>query len=38
MKSIDYIEVDEKVECPICENTLDKFETKNGPGASINIG
>lgn len=37
MSNIDYIEVDEKVECPICGHILDHFETKDGPGSSITL-
>jgi len=37
MSHIDYIEVDEKVECPICGHILDHFETKEGPGVSITL-
>ena len=37
MPHIDYVEVDEKVECPICGHLLDHFETKDGPGSSINL-
>ena len=37
MSHIDYIEVDEKVECPICGRILEHFETKDGPGAAITL-
>jgi len=37
MSHIDYIEVDEKVECPICGHILEHFETKEGPGAAITL-
>lgn len=37
MSKIDYVQVDEKVECPICGHSLDSFETKNGPGSLITI-
>jgi len=32
MPDIDYVQVDDKVECPICGNLLERFETKEGPG------
>ena len=37
MYHIDYVKIDEKVECPICGNALDNFETKNGPGALLTL-
>ena len=37
MKHIDYVQVDERVECPICGNPLNNYETKDGPGSLITI-
>lgn len=32
MADIDYVQIDDKVECPICGKPLERFETKEGPG------
>ena len=37
MPEIDYVQIDEKVDCPICGNQLDNFETKEGPGVMMYI-
>jgi len=37
MSAIDYVEIDAKVECPICSNPLERFETKEGPGVQAFI-
>ena len=37
MPDIDYIQLDDKVECPICGNPLERFETKEGPGVRMFI-
>ena len=37
MSHVDYIELHEKVECPICGHALEHFETKEGPGAAITL-
>ena len=35
MSDIDYVQVDNKVKCPICGSPLEKFETKEGPGVRV---
>lgn len=35
MTDIDYVQIDDKVECPICGNLLESFETKEEPGVMI---
>ena len=37
MTEIDYVQIDEKVECPVCGNPLERFETKQGPGVQAFI-
>ena len=37
MSAIDYVQVDDKVECPICSNPLERFETNEGPGVQAFI-
>ena len=37
MPETDYVQVDETVECPICGNPLDNYETKEGPGVQMYI-
>jgi hypothetical protein len=32
MADIDYVQINDKVECPICGSLLERFETKEGPG------
>jgi MinD superfamily P-loop ATPase len=35
MRKYDFIKVDEDVECPVCGQLLDGYETKEGPGSYI---
>ena len=37
MTDIDYVQINEKVECPVCGNPLERFETKEGPGVQAFI-
>ncbi|MFA5629317.1 MAG: hypothetical protein WC958_03580 [Dehalococcoidales bacterium] len=37
MNEIDYVSVNEDVECPVCGETLSNFETKSGPGAQVTL-
>ena len=37
MTDIDYVQIDDKVECPICGKQLERFETKEGPGVQAFI-
>jgi len=32
MTEIDYVQIDDRVECPVCGSPLERFETKEGPG------
>jgi len=35
MADIDYVQVDGRVECPICGRPLERVEPKEGPGALV---
>ncbi len=37
MTDIDYVQIDGRAECPICGSLLERFETKEGPGALVFI-